>query len=170
METVYLFREAAPDEVSQVFSLILKRMRWMDEKGIRQWNVTRYNEAYPQSYYAKRQRQRELFVLTNPQTDEVIGAAVLKQSDERWTDDAPAMYLHNFVTKVGSHGAGNTFLNCAEAYAASMGKVYIRLDSAEGNRALGRYYEEHGYLSAGTCEEGLYRGILRQKLLKTTDS
>ena len=32
----------------------------------------------------------------------VVCAGILKDSDERWTNDEPAFYLHNFVSEVGS--------------------------------------------------------------------
>ncbi|MDO4829558.1 MAG: hypothetical protein Q4B19_09290, partial [Clostridia bacterium] len=47
----YALRSARPEEVDEVFSLYEKRVRWMDEKGIRQWNDTDYLNAYPADYY-----------------------------------------------------------------------------------------------------------------------
>ena len=43
---------------------------------------------------------------------------------------------------------------------------YFRLDSAVDNDALTQYYESQGFLPVGECEDGPYRGILRQKKLK----
>jgi hypothetical protein len=42
----------------------------------------------------------------------------------------------------------------------------MRLDSAVGNKNLERFYASRGYVEAGTCKDGLYEGILRQKKLK----
>ena len=47
-----------------------------------------------------------------------------------------------------------------------MGKRYMRLDSAVGNKTLEVYYTSRGYVEAGFCKDGLYEGILRQKELK----
>ena len=63
-------------------------------------------------------------------------------------------------------GAGSIFLEKAEEYTARMGKKYMRLDSAVGNKNLERFYTSRGYVEAGTCKDGLYEGILRQKKLK----
>ena len=57
------------------------------------------------------------------------------------------------------------FLKFAEEYAVENGKEYFRLDSAVTNEALAKYYESQGFLSVGMCEEGLYKGILREKKL-----
>ena len=38
----FTFRRAEEHEVDEVFELIMARVRWMDEVGIRQWNVTDY--------------------------------------------------------------------------------------------------------------------------------
>ena len=45
------FELAGEQAVDEVFGLILRRIDWMDEKGIRQWNVTGYAEAYPKTHY-----------------------------------------------------------------------------------------------------------------------
>ena len=44
------FELAGEQAVDEVFGLILRRIDWMDEKGIRQWNVTGYAEAYPKTH------------------------------------------------------------------------------------------------------------------------
>lgn len=161
----YVFREITKEEIPQMFSMILQRMKWMDEKGIRQWNVTNYDKAYPEAYYEEECQKGEVFVLVEKATGEIVSAAVLKESDVRWDDDRPAVYLHNFVTKIGKSGAGTMFLQFVEEYATGKGKKYFRLDSAVTNEALAKYYESQGFLPVGTCEEGLYKGILREKKL-----
>lgn len=161
----YQFREAEEEEVPQVFQLVLERMKWMDARGVRQWNVTDYDKVYPPSYYEECRKRGELFVLEDAAAGGLVCAAVLKERDARWSDDSPALYLHNFVARAGESGAGGTFLRLAEEYARKRGKRYMRLDSAEDNAALARYYEAHGFSEAGKCQEGLYKGILRQKRL-----
>ena len=81
-----------------MFSMILKRMEWMDEKGIQQWNAAKYDTIYPLSYYEEKRLNGEVFVLVSKDTKELISAAVLKEQDDRWNDSEPALYLHNFVT------------------------------------------------------------------------
>lgn len=122
MQSRYQFREITKSEVPQMFSMILKRMEWMDEKGIQQWNAAKYDTIYPLSYYEEKRLNGEVFVLVSKDTKELISAAVLKEQDDRWNDSEPALYLHNFVTRVEAPGAGSIFLRFAEEYALKKGK------------------------------------------------
>ena len=65
----------------------------------------------------------------------------------------------------GERLSEDTFLEKAEEYCIKQGKRYLRLDSAVGNQTLEEYYTSRGYVEAGQCVDGLYRGILRQKKL-----
>lgn len=165
MNNIYEFRMLRQSEVPQMFHLILQRMRWMNENGIKQWNVMEYDKAYPQVYYEAECQKGRAFVLVNRETDEIVCGAVLKEQDELWNDNEPALYLHHFAAKVGEAGAGSVFLGKAEAYAKEQKKRYFRLDSSDDNEKLEKYYRAHGYLPVGICEDGGYRGILREKAL-----
>ena len=162
--TQYVFRKIRKEEIPQLFSLILQRIAWMDERGIQQWNVTNYTDAYPLEYYYDQYEKNVVFALVD-HTDTLVCAAILQDWDERWDDDTPSIYLHNFVSQVGRKGVGEIFLNYAAQYAKQNGKRYFRLDSAVDNIALAQYYESHGFLPVGECQDGLYRGTLRQKAL-----
>lgn len=165
--TEYLFRQARTDEVQQVFQLVLDRIHWMDEKGIRQWNVTKYLERFPYSYYEQKQAEGELYVLEEKATGDIVCGAVLKEIDDRWpeTVEGSAYYLHNFATDTKKPGVGLVFLHLAERFAASVGKEYFRLDCAVDNAFLNQYYDAQGYVVVGNCVHGLYRGLLREKKL-----
>lgn len=171
MRNQYLFREIKKEEIPQMFQIILERMKWMDDKGIKQWNVTKYDEVYPPSYYEEKRRKGEVFVLEDTSINQIVCVGVLKEEDDRWQQECSgfhegtAFYLHNFATKVGKKEIGTVFLQLAEEYAAKKGKDYFRLDSADDNETLTQYYERQGYVPVGKCEDGLYTGILRQKKL-----
>ena len=163
----YIFRKAENNEFQRVFSLILERMHWMDDCGIKQWNVSSYDEIYPLDYYKDAQSNGLLYVLVDNSSEDVVCAGILKDSDERWTDDEPAFYLHNFVSEIGKTGVGAIFLQLATDLALEQSKNYLRLDSSVDNDKLAKYYEKQGFLPVGTCTDGEYKGILRQKLLTT---
>ena len=165
MGDTYIFRQAKPEEIRAVFDLIMGRVAWMDTVGIRQWNTTKYDERYPLDYYEQRRQQEELFVLEERATGEIVCVGALFHEDERWPDPESAFYLHHLASRVDKKGTGSVFLQMAEAYTASMGKTYMRLDSAVGNRNLEAFYTARGYVEAGYCKDGLYEGILRQKQL-----
>ena len=160
----YHFRQARREEIQAVFDLIMGRVAWMDVVGIRQWNTTKYDQRYPLDYYEMRRQKEELFVLTDQQ-DQILAVGALLHEDERWPEHASAYYLHHLASRVDAKGCGSIFLQMAEDYTAQMGKTYMRLDSAIGNKNLEQYYTSRGYVEAGRCSDGLYHGILRQKKL-----
>lgn len=165
MENQYRFRAMRREEAAQMFALVKARMKWMDEVGIKQWNVTDYTDVYPFSYYEEKCGEGEAFALFDKETGEMVCAAVLKKTDDRWPDEASAFYVHHLVAQIGAKGAGAAFLAHAEDYARSCKKSCMRLDSAVGNEALERFYTAHGYEAKGTCRDGVYTGILREKRL-----
>ena len=163
----FTFRPAEAHEVPAVFDLIMARVRWMDEKGIRQWNVTDYAGCYPPEHYEAARQRGELFLLMDEHG--IAACGVLRREDERWPESLqaaePAFYLHHLASRVGQKGAGSIFLARAEEYAAQQGKTRMRLDSADDNTFLADYYTSRGYVPAGACVDGLYTGILREKVL-----
>ena len=160
-----MFRSAKVEEVRSVYSLVVKHVHWMDDVGIRQWNVTNYLEAYPLEYYEEQQAAGRLYVLANR---EIVGAVVLLEADERWNDraDDSAYYVHNLATDPDVKGAGREILKAIEQLAVEQEKRYIRLDCATDNTFLNSYYSSMGYQFAGTCEEGLYKGNRREKEIR----
>lgn len=159
----YDFRLAKNNEIDTIFSLYKKRVHWMDKVGIQQWNVTKYLEVYPISYYAERQRLGELYVLSKEGV--IIGAVVLLQNDERWLKivASPAYYVHNLVTEPSVKGVGKIILFEAEKMAISRGIQFMRLDCAVDNKFLNEYYDSMGYKMVGCCKEGVYIGNKREK-------
>ncbi len=121
---------------------------------------------YPLDYYADMQRRGLLFVLEG-ENGALLGAVVLLPEDERW-DGQPsrrAWYVHNLVTAIGASGAGKAILREARKLASSRSMESMRLDCADDNMRLNAWYESQGYFPCGTCIDGPYNGILREKLL-----
>ena len=167
LDEKYIFRPIKKNEIPVMFGIIQSRVRWMDEVGIKQWNVTNYAEVYPMEYFEHHRKNGEVFVLTERDGD-IIACAVLKKEDERWEQIADyktvkALYLHNFAVRTDKKGTGKIFLRKAEEYAAQNGYECFRLDSADDNKKLEEYYTEKGYVAKGVCVDGLYTGILREK-------
>lgn len=161
----YTFRTAKHDEIESVFDLYQKRIRWMDEKAIHQWNTTGYLESYPVNYYRKQQALGNLYVLVEGNV--IIGAVVLLQEDDRWSDkkDLHAFYVHNLVTNTGVAGAGKKLLIELEKIAFNKGICAVRLDCAVDNAFLNDYYDSLGYKVVGSCQDGTYTGNRREKIL-----
>lgn len=157
------FRRGTRDDLPRVYELIDQRIRWMDEVGICQWNVTDYWGCYPPAHYQRAVDMGCLHVLCDE--DGCIAAlAVLWEEDPRWPEDgAAAYYVHHLTSGLDVHGAGEKLLNCCYALAQQTGKDYLRLDCAVDNPVLNTYYQRQGYQPAGHCVDGLYEGVLRQK-------
>ena len=175
MKNKYIFRQIKQEEIDGLLLMIKDRMKWMDEKGIKQWNVTKYDEVYPWEYFEEKRLKEEVMVLEDSKRKIIVSAAVLRHEDERWAkenvfiDDFredEGLYLHNFLTRVGEKGIGSYFLELCEKYTYDMGRKYMRLDSATDNDVLKKYYDIRGYVEAGKCIDGLYEGILKQKKIK----
>ncbi len=161
----YRFREVLENELETIFNLIQARVKWMDEVGIKQWNVTDYAGVYPMSHYKTCFENGEIFVLDDTISGEIVCVGVLKHEDERWDTGDDAFYVHHLASKIGERGVGHEFLKCAEEYSKKCKKKYLRLDSAIDNHALTKYYEDLGYKPVGQCVDGAYIGILREKEL-----
>ena len=163
----YRLTLASREEVAAIFALYEARVHWMDEQGLRQWNVTHYLESYPPAYFVRQQRLGALYALKNS-AGTVCGAVVFLERDERWPEYLErfdAWYIHNLVTAPETKGAGRALLEQAEAMAAAQGKHFVRLDCASDNTALNEYYESLGYVLAGNCADGAYLGNRREKKL-----
>lgn len=169
MQDKYLFRQIEKKEIPIMFEIILGRMKWMDEVGIKQWNYTHYDQRYPISYYEEKHAKGEVYVLIDKEKGKIVAVGVLKKEDDRWPesfDIEKGLYLHNFATVVGENGVGKVFIRFAEQLAYNQGKEFFRLDSADDNVPLEKYYTEQGYVPVGNCKDGMYTGILRQKRLR----
>lgn len=162
----FLFTPASPADMEAVYALIDRRIHWMDEVGIRQWNVTDYWGVYPRGHYIEQMEKGRLFVYKSAD-GHVLGTAVLYESDERWegVPDVPAYYVHHLATEIGIKGVGRFILREIESLARQSGKSCVRLDCADDNPRLNRYYEEAGYRICGRCIDGIYTGNLREKKL-----
>ena len=161
----YTVSPAASADVPAVLELIRARIRWMDEQGLRQWNVTRYLEVYPASYFQALVQEGTLYLLRRSEDGAPAGAAALFFHDARWTEDAPARYVHHLVTTLGASGAGDALLDFCAEEARRGGAAWLRLDCQVENEMLNRYYEQRGYVPAGTFWEHDYHGLRRQKAL-----
>lgn len=158
----FSFRPARPGDAEAIFGLVLRRVEWMDQKGLRQWNENGYLEAFPLEYF--RQKIGDFWVAEEGQA--VAAAVALWDQDDNWPADKPAFYLHKLVSDPARPGAGGALLDFVERLARQKGMAALRLDSDANNRALGQYYERRGFLPRGQCSDGpYYTGIMREKAL-----
>lgn len=162
----YIFRTMDPGEAPRMVEMIRERITWMDREGIRSWNMSDYLTIYPPAYYEDRARSRRMFALERVADGKIVCAGALLEEDGRWPDGLPGLYVHHLVSDVGERGTGSLFLARAEDYARERGVDRLRLDCYVDNAEINAYYEKLGYHPAGTCVDGEYHGILREKRIK----
>lgn len=151
--------KAKIDDIHQIRNLIRKRIDWMNEVGIDQWNKTFYLERYPYDYFVD---NIEYFYVARIE-NKIIGFMAAYSKDDRWPDKKNAYYIHHLTADPDYKGVGHQMMDFIESEAVIKGVDYIRLDSAFGNIKLKEYYAKRGYVEYGECVDGLYKGILREK-------
>src|SRR5206468_1505787 len=88
-----------------------------------------------------------------------------------WTDDdwdaagrdGRACYIHGVAIRRQYAGLGKRLLAWAEAYAASKGKRFVRLDCWSGNAELNNYYEHLEFREVGVKSGADWSITLREK-------
>ncbi len=162
----YYFKPAEPNDIGQLYEIIKRRVRWMEEKRLRQWNTTDYLNVYPLSYFQNHQQNGRLYKMCDGQNN-LFAVMVLLDIDARWPgyETMDSYFVHNFASKPDFPGIGSLMLEEAEKLSARNGKKYLRLDCPTGNIVLNNFYETRGYAAKGQCIDGVYSGVLREKKL-----
>lgn len=159
----FIFRRAEIDDILSVIKLIENRCLWMKENGINQWDEE-YLKFYNFNYFKERVEKRELFLVENFQ--KIVGTFVLLEEDERWENDMPAYYIHNFATDTKIRGIGSEIIEYCEDLCRENSKKTLRLDCNINNNKLNDYYEKKGFKTVGICDESPeYVGYKREKII-----
>lgn len=103
--------------------------------------------------------------MIDQETNLLVSGAVLLEEDARWKDQANAYYIHNLDSTPYQKGTGKIFFSYLEDFARKKGKEYLRLDSLRRNTSLKDYYSMLCFVEKGTCIDGDYHGILRERKL-----
>ena len=156
---MYIITKPNIDDVDEIMSLIDSRIKWMDKVHIEQWNKTHYFERYPKEYFIN---NIEYFYIAKKE-NKIVGFLAAYTQDERWPNQRNGYYIHHLTIDLNEKGLGIIMLKYMEEEAKINNKEVIRLDSAVGNKKLEKYYTDLGYKEVGTCIDGLYKGILREK-------
>lgn len=153
---------AQPKDLDSIYSLYEDRIKWMNEKGIKQWDVKHYLRVFSKTYFLNMIHQNKMYVMKN--SNEICATFVLLESDDLWDDSnhVNAYYVHNLVTSLKYKGVGDECLNYIFDLAQLQIKQSIRLDCATDNIFLNDYYETKGYELVGQCVDGPYVGNKRE--------
>lgn len=152
-------------DVDSIISLIQSRIQWMNMKGIDQWNKSDYLETFTLTYFANVINRQNLYKVLDGE-GVIIGAFTLFEEDERWTDGEPALYIHNFVSKLDAVGVGDTIILFCEEEAKTRGVSKLRVDCKNTNLKLNEYYQMRGFEYISSFEEEKYSGNRREKTIR----
>ena len=168
----YKFIHANETMLDSIYNIFEKRIEWMDNVGIKQWNVTNYIETFNKNYLKQQILENNLYVMINNDKNKIVGAIVLHEKDNKWEDNEEhsTYYLHNLVTDVQEKRVGIEILNAVDELARKNNKEKLRLDCAENNEFLNSYYKKAGYFFVGKIEWGSYKGNKREKVLNNNIS
>ena len=159
----FIFRKAEVYDILSVIKLIENRCLWMKENKINQWDEE-YLKFYNFNYFKERVEKRELFLVENFQ--KIVGTFVLLEEDERWDNDVPAYYIHNFATDTEIKGIGSEIIEYCENLCRENSKKTLRLDCNINNNKLNDYYEKKGFKTVGICDASPeYIGYNREKII-----
>ena len=156
-------QKATPADTDGVLCLIQDRIRWMDEQGLAQWNKFDYLEVFPPAYFRESIEDGVVYVAV--ENGVTVGAVVLPETDDFWSDNTPALYIHHLVGASDVHGVGRALIDFAERLARSRNIHALRLDCQSTNDGLNGYYARLGFEPKGTCADGPYTGTRREKRL-----
>ena len=167
MQSRYRLEPAQKADMPAVFDMIDSRIKWMDARGLRQWNAVDYWGIYPEAHYDALREAGELYVLRDIESGKAVCAAALLERDERWDPcedrDVPAYYVHHLASEIGERGAGSEMIAQIEALAKEHGKAFVRLDCMVDSPFLNEFYGSRGYMPRGSFVEGDYEGLRREK-------
>lgn len=134
--------QGTPDDVTQAVALLDAARRWLHERSIDQWRHT-----IPDEVVLADAERGALFVVRDQSGLQAI-ATITDHDAETWgTDSIPALYVHRLAVAQASRGRGlgQELLRWTSARAADERKTFVRLDCADDNHGLRRFYESQGF-------------------------
>ena len=60
-----VFTKGSVKDADAILELIKKRIEWMDENNIEQWNKTDYLSFYPKEYFEEKAEAGQLYIMKN---------------------------------------------------------------------------------------------------------
>lgn len=140
-------RAAAGDEV-HLHKLRRQLEDWLHDKDIRQWP----RGEVSLDLIARQIQQGQWRILRDRRVGVAAAMRVLWSDPDFWgDDDADAVYVHGLMVDraVAGRDLGRSMLEAAAQLGRRRGSTLLRLDCAETNHALRRYYANRGFHEVG---------------------
>jgi ribosomal protein S18 acetylase RimI-like enzyme len=123
---------------------------WLASRGLRQWQPGEVTVKAVSTQI----RGRQWHVLRD-ESEVIAGLRLLWQDEATWGEQPPvAGYVHGLIIdrRLAGRGVGAELLEWAGAQTLAAGRRLLRLDYAETNPGLGKYYEQLGFHVVGRRE------------------
>lgn len=140
---------------------------WLRKKHLDQWNGERAKEAHGALDKELNANQMVGWIENN----HLVAVASIKGPDlDFWTEeeasDPDAAWIGRFMVTEHGNNYGSKLLNAIISQQHKEGKKIIRLDCWRDNKALHRYYENHGFKFIRMVEvPGRMSGALFERLI-----
>jgi GNAT superfamily N-acetyltransferase len=144
-------RQARPDEIEVVLSVLADAAAWLRAGGVEQWP-----DRFPTEWVMPAIEAGETWLAELD--GQIVGTLVVQWDDPLFWAGSPsdAGYLHRLAVRRHGAGLGARLLRWAERQAADAGKTYLRLDCVASNETLRAYYERAAYEYVGDVTVDAY--------------
>lgn len=146
----YQLRQARPQHLLDILSLLLDASKWLETKGTTQWDYYRKDLEGNAQEVVDSMEKGNTFVLEKE--DDVIASLTLEPEASEfdidlWGEEAKAQgatYLHRLVVlrEHAGKGIGAGLMKWAEQYVKDAGKTKLRFDCLAENEGLNAYYQK----------------------------
>ncbi len=146
----YQLRQARPQHLLDILSLLLDASKWLETKGTSQWDYYRTDLEGNTQEVVDSMEKGNTFVVEKE--GEVVASLTLEPEASEfdfnlWGEEAKdkgAMYLHRLVVlrEFAGKGIGASLMNWAEGYVKQAGKTKLRFDCLADNEGLNAYYQQ----------------------------
>lgn len=142
-----MIREATIQDLEEIMTNVRAVVKWMHERGSRQWDMSYPTEAD----YQKDIDRRELFVYLLE--GKIVGVYTISREGHQeypsinWTSVVPAWTLKRVAINPDYHGRGiaDQLMRFAEQQAKSAGIYRINTDTYSENLHAQKLFKRHGY-------------------------
>lgn len=152
------FTKATKQDCLQADNIIRERQQWFIDNNIPQWHTI--TDHYHYDYYLS--QVDNMYVLKNNQ--QLIAYCLVFFEDKFWQDDQDSIYIHSFVSRLGSKGNCKIFIdNLCKIF---KDKKYIRIDCLGSSKKLTNIYYEQGFELVQTklYDDGSEAALLQKQI------